>query len=153
MWPCTQFYTPEGLLVSDIWARRFSPATARYPAHFSQKNNNKDKPRMFGKRLFPLCDGEIWQNFEISNLVTQYTTGPAKTSTLKMTLFILSCFPPDRFSLEKAAKKGRQKLFPRDEKWSASSFAPLKYLLLTPSCSLTCVRNLIVIKKDIQRAI
>ena len=37
MWPCTQFYTPEGLILSDNWARRFRPATARYPAHFSQK--------------------------------------------------------------------------------------------------------------------
>ena len=37
MWPCTQFYTPKGLILSDIWARRFRPATARYPAHFSQK--------------------------------------------------------------------------------------------------------------------
>ena len=55
MWPCTQFYTPEGLILSDIWGRRFRHATARYPSHFNQKNNNKGKPQMFVKRLFPLC--------------------------------------------------------------------------------------------------
>ena len=33
---------------------RFRPATARYPAPFSQKNNNNGKPQMFGKRLSPL---------------------------------------------------------------------------------------------------
>ena len=41
--------------LNNIRARRFRPATARYPAHFSQKNNNNGKPQMFGKRLFPLC--------------------------------------------------------------------------------------------------
>ena len=30
-----------------------------YPAHFSQKNNNRGKPQMFGKRLFPLCYARI----------------------------------------------------------------------------------------------
>ena len=30
------------------------PATARYPAHFSQKKNN-GKAQMFEKRLSPLC--------------------------------------------------------------------------------------------------
>ena len=59
MWPCTQFYTPKGLILSDIWARRFRPATARCPAHFSQKNNNNGKPQMFGKELSPLCDGTV----------------------------------------------------------------------------------------------
>ena len=49
MWPCTQFYTPKGLILSDIWARRFRPATARYPAHFSQKNNNKGKAQSLEK--------------------------------------------------------------------------------------------------------
>ena len=28
MWPCTQFCTPKGLIKSDIWVRRFRPATA-----------------------------------------------------------------------------------------------------------------------------
>ena len=37
MWPCTQFYTPEGIILSDNWAKRFRPAIARYSAHFSQK--------------------------------------------------------------------------------------------------------------------
>ena len=40
LWTCTQFYTPKGLILSYIWAKRFRPATARYPAHFSQTNNN-----------------------------------------------------------------------------------------------------------------
>ena len=37
MWPCTQFYSLKGLILWDIWARRFRPATAMYLAHFSQK--------------------------------------------------------------------------------------------------------------------
>ena len=42
MGPCTQFYTLKGLILSDIWARRFRPATARYPAHFRQKTITMD---------------------------------------------------------------------------------------------------------------
>ena len=49
MWSCTQFYTPKGLILSDIWARRFRPASARYPAHFSQKINNQGKAQSLEK--------------------------------------------------------------------------------------------------------
>ena len=37
--PGIRCYTPKGLIFSDIWARRFKPATAGYPSHFSQINN------------------------------------------------------------------------------------------------------------------
>ena len=92
-----------------------------------------------------VLDGEIWQNFEISNLVTQYHW-PGQNVYFENDTFHLELLSTWQVLLGEGSKKSRQKLFPRDEKWSASSFAPLKYLLLTPSCSLTCVRNLIVIK-------
>ena len=61
MWPCTQFYTPKGLILSDIWARRFRPARARYPAHFSQKKHNNNGQRcLFEKRLSSLCRCQKW---------------------------------------------------------------------------------------------
>ena len=54
MWPCTQFYTPEGLILSDIWAGRFRPATARYPAHFIQKRITM-ATEVWGKKDSPHC--------------------------------------------------------------------------------------------------
>ena len=60
--PGIRFYTPKGLFLSDIWARRLRPATARYPAHFSQKNNNNGHRCLFGKRLSSLCHGSyLWK--------------------------------------------------------------------------------------------
>ena len=56
MWPCTQFYTPKGLILSDIWARRFRPATARYPAHFSQKTITKATHRVWKRSLLTVRD-------------------------------------------------------------------------------------------------
>ena len=71
MWPCTHFYTTKGLLLSDNWARRFRPATARYPAHFSQKKNNNGH-RSFGKKESSHCAqiaSKYWiENTEATNL-------------------------------------------------------------------------------------
>ena len=43
--PGIRFYTPKGLILSGIWARRSRHATARYSAHFSQKQ--QQWPQMF----------------------------------------------------------------------------------------------------------
>ena len=49
--PGIRFYTLPGLNPSDIWARRFRPATARYPAHSSQKTITMAKYRVWKKTL------------------------------------------------------------------------------------------------------
>ena len=53
------FTRPKGLILSEIWARRFRPAAARCPAHFNQKTI-KMATEVWKKRLSPL-----WRDWKL----------------------------------------------------------------------------------------